>query len=37
MTDEWGRAGTNQGSKIVKRAEDVFNSDTAWPLFVAAS
>ena len=36
MTDEWARAGTTQGSKIVKWAEGVFNSDTVWPLLVAA-
>ena len=36
MTDEWARAGTTQGSKIVKWAEGGFNSDTVWPLLVAA-
>ena len=36
MTNEWARAGTTQGSKIVKWAEGVFNSDTGWPLLVAA-
>ena len=36
MTNEWARAGTTQGSKIVKWAEGVFNSDTVWPLLVAA-
>jgi hypothetical protein len=36
MTDEWARARTTQGSKIVKWAEDVFNSDTVWPLLVPA-
>jgi hypothetical protein len=35
-TDEWARAGTTQGSEIVKWAEYVLNSDTAWPLLVAA-
>ncbi len=36
MTDEWARARITQGSKIVKWAEGVFNSDTGWPLLVAA-
>ena len=36
MTNEWARAGTTQGSKIVKWAEGVFNPGTVWPLLVAA-
>ena len=37
MTDEWARVRITQGSKMLKWAEDVFNSDTVRPLLVAAS